>query len=333
MGQAPAPIGAGVVPPSPSASSTTPKASPAGKPAGGGAPSIDGAGAEVMRAGVAARENTRDADLPDPLLPNESSSSPGSAGAATPGTDDLLSQLAGEEIDRLLAQAEAELPELPQRGWVAEPPLAALPLTTAVAPIAPLPASTAIPAVDPAAPIEQVAPIATAASAELAEIPAEAIPAKSQERDKPVDAPAPTIGSSRRSVSADAVIATATLDASLIDQELSDAAPAVLPAAPAMPAMPPAAPADVQPPSSSTSEGAAPASNAAADLGAAIEVAVEETCPPGRDSLLVTLLELINAPLNAFPNTVRELIGKVAILTLFNAIAVIVYVVLFRHRH
>jgi hypothetical protein len=41
----------------------------------------------------------------------------------------------------------------------------------------------------------------------------------------------------------------------------------------------------------------------------------------------------MNAPLDAFPDTVRDAIGKVAILTLFNAIAVIVYVVVFRHRH
>ena len=44
-------------------------------------------------------------DLPDPLHND--------APAAGPGVDDLLAQLAGEEIDRLLAEADIERPAPP----------------------------------------------------------------------------------------------------------------------------------------------------------------------------------------------------------------------------
>ena len=43
-------------------------------------------------------------------------------------------------------------------------------------------------------------------------------------------------------------------------------------------------------------------------------------------------LQWINAPMMLFPAAVRQAIGKIAILTLFNALAVILYVVIFR-RH
>ena len=44
-------------------------------------------------------------------------------------------------------------------------------------------------------------------------------------------------------------------------------------------------------------------------------------------------LELINAPLLLLPSSAREIIGKIAILTFFNAIAVLVYVLVFRRAH
>ena len=44
-------------------------------------------------------------------------------------------------------------------------------------------------------------------------------------------------------------------------------------------------------------------------------------------------LEWINAPLMMFPEAAREVLGKVAILTLANALAVILYVVIFRRGH
>ena len=41
----------------------------------------------------------------------------------------------------------------------------------------------------------------------------------------------------------------------------------------------------------------------------------------------------LNAPMDALPEAAREAIGKVALLTLFNAVAVMIYVLVFRRRH
>jgi hypothetical protein len=49
--------------------------------------------------------------------------------------------------------------------------------------------------------------------------------------------------------------------------------------------------------------------------------------------LILKPLEWINAPLDAFPNRVRDAIGKIAILTMMNAIAVMTYVLIFRRHH
>jgi hypothetical protein len=44
-------------------------------------------------------------------------------------------------------------------------------------------------------------------------------------------------------------------------------------------------------------------------------------------------LAWLSAPLDAFPDEVREMLGKIAILTLVNAVAVLAYVMLFRRHH
>lgn len=44
-------------------------------------------------------------------------------------------------------------------------------------------------------------------------------------------------------------------------------------------------------------------------------------------------LEWINAPMQSLPEGVREAVGKIALLTLFNALAVLIYVFVFRKRH
>jgi hypothetical protein len=49
-----------------------------------------------------------------------------------------------------------------------------------------------------------------------------------------------------------------------------------------------------------------------------------------KTSLLVSLLELINTPFAACPEVLRETLGKIAILTLMNALGVLLYLVLFR---
>ena len=44
-------------------------------------------------------------------------------------------------------------------------------------------------------------------------------------------------------------------------------------------------------------------------------------------------LAWLNAPLESLPEGVRDGIGKIALLTLFNAVAVLIYVLVFRKRH
>jgi hypothetical protein len=54
----------------------------------------------------------------------------------------------------------------------------------------------------------------------------------------------------------------------------------------------------------------------------------------GRDPILFRVLELANYPLLACSDAAREAVGKIALLTLFNSVAVLVYVILFRkHPH
>lgn len=47
--------------------------------------------------------------------------------------------------------------------------------------------------------------------------------------------------------------------------------------------------------------------------------------------LLIRVLEWINAPISQYGDEVRGLIGKIAVLTLINALAVLVFVLVFRH--
>jgi hypothetical protein len=49
--------------------------------------------------------------------------------------------------------------------------------------------------------------------------------------------------------------------------------------------------------------------------------------------LLLRPLIWINSPLDAWPDAVRDAIGKVAVITLLNSVAVIAYVLIFRRHH
>ena len=108
---------------------------------------------------------------------------------------------------------------------------------------------------------------------------------------------------------------------------------AVVPPAPEVPA--------VAPPAESTAAVPVVAAvdlnavlSAAADVPAAADTVPLDALPPddGRLPLVLRPLELLSAPLDRCPDRVREAIGKVAVVTLVNAVAVIAYVALFR-RH
>jgi len=167
------------------------------------------------------------ADLPDPL----ESANPSDAKSA----DDLLSQLAGDEIDRLLAESDGE---------PAPPPKAAE---------ATQPAPTVAPAAQPA-----------------------------------------------ETVDLDAVLDTAVAD------HTAAAERSALHAAAHAPII--AEPVD-QSPQIELGEGAR------------------------RVPLILRPLEWLSSPLDPWPDQLREILGKIGLMTLINALAVLAYVLLFRRHH
>jgi hypothetical protein len=58
--------------------------------------------------------------------------------------------------------------------------------------------------------------------------------------------------------------------------------------------------------------------------------ALPETPSEPRASIFLRILELINAPFAACPDILRDMLGKVAILTAMNSLGVLLYVMLFR---
>jgi hypothetical protein len=220
-------------------------------------------------------------DLPDPLEPTETSddanaSSTTAVAAPAPapveGADDLLAQLAGEEIDRLLAEADVE-PAPPKRD--ASEPDQAIPPAKAVA--------------TPPADLGAVLDNASKTAAEPVE----------------TSAPAGAVEADNLSV------AERELDALLSD---TPAAPAVAPVAP--------------------KEEQTTAVESAALLGSTASAAPggRQTDDDGAEPFLVRVLEWMNAPFAALSDRARDTIGMLAVLTFFNALAVLLYVLMFR-RH
>ena len=217
--------------------------------------------------------------LPDPL--DES------AVSTTASADDLLAQLAGEEIDRLLAESEAEAAPLALRRRTQD-------------------ASTGEPAT-------RTTPSAPAVEEDPPEVNLDALA-------REVDASG-EVGSSAAAAPEAAPkapdIAVPTTRAVI---ETTPASTAVAP--PPQPARVPVTP----PP---------PVDTATLDdvLVASILPAEGAGRRDESDSLPLYLkpLEWLNAPLDALPESWRDALGKVAILTLVNAIAVLLYVALFRH--
>ncbi len=197
---------------------------------------------------------------------------PGPPGQA----DDLLSQLAGAEIDRMLAEADVEpaLPPPPVLAAAAAPAITPAPIL----PVAPVnPPAAALPLAEPAAPGPP--PVAR---------PVVAVEPPPTETPAAVAVPVPS----------------ADLDAVLADAAAERSALRATPA-PALPGV-----ADIGP-------GAVPL-----DLGA----------PVARLPLALRPLAALNAPLVDYPDRVRDAIGKVAVVTLLNSLAVLTYVAVFR-RH
>jgi hypothetical protein len=200
-------------------------------------------------------------DLPDPLNP------PPAAESAV-NTDDLLAQMAGEEIDRLLAETEVERPAKPG---------------------SPVAARDAVPSPSP-----QSTPAAPQAETKVSE--ADALkgvlggiaPASDAGPDPVAKLAAPPQASPDVKSTAE-----------LLDEELAaDEARAALNAAKFQ-----------DKPESATSE------------------------PASAVPFPLNVLAWISTPLDACPDHVREAIGKIAIITLVNAVAVLFYVLFLRPHH
>ena len=246
-------------------------------------------------------------DLPDPMNPP-----PATAG----GTDELLAQLAGEEIDRLLAEADAEQAAAEKPGE--NPAPRANPASGAVSPHA------------PGAP-SRGASLAEAADAELS------AQLDNLFADLTVNAPdSPLLGRGPAAAEPSTTHSAAAPETSTNDPIASTVAPVQLPdtAPPTSAASGDSATAPVHPVEEELRatealehEGRAPAVQPENSTLAAL--ASEEARPL---PLFLRPLEWINAPLDAFPESVRNIIGKVAILTTINALSILAYVFFFR-RH
>ncbi len=263
-------------------------------------------------------------DLPDPLEKQPSSAT---------SADDLLAQLAGDEIDRMLSEADVDA-----SAAIEETPVAPRAMTTTVAEGASntSPAATTPAAVDDllasldvtssAAPEISAGPSGTLDPNEIDKLLDDAItPAVAE--TAPADEGAKVDIDQALAFEADANLAphTAAVVAEAADdiahaQASTIAAPATL-VAPA-----PAGEAD------------ATESAESAERDGLLATVVNEARDAQDDDELAPLpiwirpLEWLSAPMDAFSEEARSFLGKAAILTLVNSAAVIIYVLMFR-RH
>ena len=199
--------------------------------------------------------------------------------ATSANADDLLSQLAGEEIDRLLAESETG-----DRAVGADPGASADEGSTAAEELERVLDGLATPAVKelPLAASQGAAQVASLAKPQAAEPPA-AAPVRTTVEDAPASKPFVEFDSG-----------TGQEERAALSAKLS-----------------------------------------LAETGAAAAAAIHlDEIDLGEDEAPLPAylrpLEWLNAPLIACPEGVREALGKVAIVTLVNAIAVLIYVLMFR---
>ena len=214
-------------------------------------------------------------DAPDPLQ-NPKPATP-------PSADDMLSQLAGDEIDRLLAEAEGQRP---------------------VKEVAPSPAPIA------AAPMVEGESVGFDSKQSAAEIDALLAQAESTEPTPaapPAEPPA-------------AAVPAASVTAPV--------APAAVVEAPKPQPVPAGVEIAKEIEQSEAERKALRAPEVKADVSP--ELIIDRTA---RLPLILKPLELLSSPLDACPDIVREAIGKMAIVTMVNAIAVLSYVLIFRRHH
>ena len=264
-------------------------------------------------------------DLPDPM--NDSGS------GAIHSADDLLAQLAGEEIDRLLSEAE-DAPE----------PAATRPQNVDRPAPTPVPGAVRAPA-DPVAPPSKVATPPPAAPTPIDDAVLDATEEALDdlfrdfdEDERPTASPTTSSGAPEGPPAAGMVNAKPLAPAR---REEPVAAPVLAPVAPVAP--PPSA-ADDLAAELEADEAAHAAAVRRMKQPAAAETPAPTDLDPGptevdesgvvyeRIPLVVRVLEWVNAPLGFLSVDAREAVGKIALVTTVNAIAILTYVLLFR-RH
>jgi hypothetical protein len=214
-------------------------------------------------------------DLPDPLS---------AAPVSSANTDDLLAQLAGEEIERLLADADEAGDKSAPTGPSLTPPTPKPPATTA--------------------------PTASAPVSSLLEAPT-----------SPASSPA----------------ANPDVELNALFAQLQE--PAGTPTTPVNDSPPPTA---VEPPSAAealaqemledaaTSPGGRSSLSAEAAPAAAFPATQMHQDQTAGTPAYLRLLQWVSRPLDPYPDHIRELIGKIAIVTTVNAAAVMAYVIFIR---
>jgi hypothetical protein len=228
-------------------------------------------------------------DLPDPL--NEPSA------PRHQSADDLLSQLAAEQIDQLLADTpENEAQEPAPAGGGADP----------------FEASADVKASEPLDAGKEAISAEAAVAAQLDDLfhqINESTPVEPKQEAAVQDAPAKPQAAPATAAEVDAALAAGT-----------------------GPLLPPLEPDAIEGQALKNERAALDASlEAVAAVGAELDTqfAAETDALP----IYLRPLEWINAPLEFCPEGVREAFGKVAILTLFNSLAVLLYVLVFRRHH
>jgi len=262
-------------------------------------------------------------DLPDPLDPADVLGTPASDGPGAPASDELMAQLAGDEIDRLLAEADEDR----GGGAGASPAVNSGEWSDARASDVPLPVP---------APAEDAVDAVQQASAAITEEAVASLDAELEDLFKQIQTDpqaAKSIEPTRVDAPIDPVdpVAPAGVEA---PQEPVDVAQSDTPITSHAPVEQASAPsAGVVAPVLSAQAVAVPSSQ----VSEQVELKLDELpAVPLRRSLLgrvlIKPLEWVNFPLADADASIRITIGKIAILTLFNAIAVIVYVLVFRGR-
>jgi hypothetical protein len=257
-------------------------------------------------------------DLPDPMS---------SDAVPAAGADDLLAQLAGAEIDRLLHEAEKDTPAGADATAIAVPSPVEAPTTPDA--IEETPAN-------PAPTPDAIAPqLAESQPTDGADVDASA--AVQSELDQLFNELNNPVSPESAQATADGITsADAPANSAVTASELDDLFKQLTPDAPAAPPQPAAAAASGITIVEASSQAApiapepTPAAVAAAPAAPVPTPAPATTTELGPTPWYLLPLEWLNYPLRSASPATREMLGKIAIITGFNAIFVLAYVLFFR---